>query len=278
MYELGLIGYGSMASALLNGFLEAGVMAQDQVAVSTRGKSRLKGLTGRWPGVTVAENNLDVTRNSKIVLIGVKPRDMKLLLDEIVPGLRDDAHLVSIVSGVAIANLGQMFSGKATKVIPSITAEVRQGTSLVCHNSHVTPEDAAKIETLFGAVGRVQLVSERNFEAAADLTSCGPGLISAIIDEFASAGMRHSTLTRAECEAMAISALYGTSKLLFERGMSPGDVITRVATKGGITEEGVKVLRKELPATFDEVFAATLSKHDIVKAAIRQQFSDPDQK
>jgi pyrroline-5-carboxylate reductase len=50
------------------------------------------------------------------------------------------------------------------------------------------------------------------------------------------------------------------------------DLISRVATKGGITEEGVKILDRELPAIFDELLTVTLAKREKIKQQMRQQY------
>ena len=42
--------------------------------------------------------------------------------------------------------------------------------------------------------------------------------------------------------------------------MSFDDVVTRVATKGGITEEGTKVIYEQFPALARELFEKTLEK------------------
>lgn len=278
MYKLGLIGYGSMGGTLLNGFLSTGVLSPEQVIVSNRSKAKLEQLKQRWPGVTVAADNLEVARTSKMLIIGVKPRDVREVMDEIQQDLLPGTHLVIITSGVSIKNMESLFPGMITKVIPSITAEVGAGISLVCHNGKVGAEDAGRIEKLFGAISTLKVINERQFEVAADLTSCGPGLLAAMIREFALAGTRHGNLSAEEAESMAITTLYGTAKLLYEKGMSPDEVVTRVATKGGITEEGVKVLRRDLPSTFDAVFDATLGKHEVVKEAILQQFDEGSKK
>jgi pyrroline-5-carboxylate reductase len=60
---------------------------------------------------------------------------------------------------------------------------------------------------------------------------------------------------------MVVSTLFGTSKVMMEKGIGFSEMIRRVATKGGITEEDVNVLNHHLPSTFDEVFQKTLTKH-----------------
>jgi pyrroline-5-carboxylate reductase len=51
-------------------------------------------------------------------------------------------------------------------------------------------------------------------------------------------------------------------------------MLNRVATKGGITEEGVKVFRQSLPNVFDEMFEATLSKRKLINKKIEQSIVD----
>jgi pyrroline-5-carboxylate reductase len=52
------------------------------------------------------------------------------------------------------------------------------------------------------------------------------------------------------------------------------EVINRVATKGGITEEGVKVLRAGLPEIFDELFQQTLNKRNKTAEMIDNAFQE----
>lgn len=272
MFELGVIGYGSMGSMLLNGFLKAGVLSEDQVIVSTRTRSKLNDIKKRLPGITIADDNVAVARQSKVLLLAVKPRDMKPVLDEILGSLPKDTHLVFISAGVTINDVERLFHGKISKLIPSMTMEMREGVALACHNDRVEEADAENVEKWFGSISTVKRIEESNFEVAGDLTSCAPGLLSAVAQEFVRAGLRHGSLTKEEAERMVIASFYGTAKLIAEKGMDFDEVISRVATPGGITEEGVKVLRSDLPATFDRVFDRTMRKQEVIKKTIKEQF------
>ncbi|MDR1325232.1 MAG: hypothetical protein LBK00_04265 [Treponema sp.] len=42
------------------------------------------------------------------------------------------------------------------------------------------------------------------------------------------------------------------------------ELINRVATKGGITEEGTKIIGGKLPGIINEVFEKTLEKREII--------------
>jgi pyrroline-5-carboxylate reductase len=200
----------------------------------------------------------------------VKPLDVLPILQEITSDLTISTHLISIAACVTLHDIENQFPGPVTKMIPSLTSEVKEGISLLCHNAEVSEDRKNHLEHLLGAISTVIHIQETDFEAAADLTSCAPGLFAAMFENFVQAGLRHSEIPTDVAHQMVISTLFGTAKLMAKRGIGFSEMIHRVATKGGITEEGVQVLNTHLPPVFDEVFHKTLSKHDSVKDLIKQ--------
>jgi len=271
MSKFGFIGYGNMGSTLIDGFLSAGALMPGDVMVSSRTEAALSPLLEKWPETNVTVDNRRVAKESGTLFICVKPLDAGPVLEEIKDVLSDDTHLVSIAACVTISNLETKFGGMITKIIPSVISQVKEGVSLFYHNSKVDKESGGKIEKLFESIGKVVLIEEDQFEVAADLTSCAPGMIAAIFQNFVEAGLRHSRLSQEAAQEMVISTLFGTAKLLTEQELGFPELISRVATKGGITEEAAKVLNKGLPGLFDEVFSQTLGKHEAVKAMVRDQ-------
>jgi len=271
MKKTGFIGYGSMGSMLINGFLKSGVLEAEETAISNRTMTKIENLVSEWKGITITTDNRIVARESDLLFVCVRPLDVLHVLQGIKNDLTSSTHLVSIAGCVTINDIESRFPGQVTKVIPSITSEVREGISLVCHNSKVTKDRMEYLEKLLGAISRVIHVRENDFEVAADFTSCAPGMIAAIFDCFVQAGLKHSEIKPDVAQRLVVSTLLGTAKLMAEKGIGFSELIRRVATKGGITEEGVKVLNNHLPSAFDEVFFKTLSKHELVKEMIKSQ-------
>jgi pyrroline-5-carboxylate reductase len=161
---------------------------------------------------------------------------------------------------------------KISKYMPTLVSEVKGGISLICHNDKVNLEEADFLEQLLGCISKVKHTEEKDFEFLSDLTSCGPGLIAALFQELADAAYRRSdNFAMDEIEEILLLTLYGTSDLMLKKEMNFGNVISRVATKGGITEEGVKVIHNELPPVFDEMFVQILKKRKIVSESIQSQ-------
>jgi pyrroline-5-carboxylate reductase len=59
---------------------------------------------------------------------------------------------------------------------------------------------------------------------------------------------------------MVLSTMSATGDLMLQKGMTFEEVVKRVATKGGITEEGTNVVYEEFPETADHLFERTLEK------------------
>jgi pyrroline-5-carboxylate reductase len=54
--------------------------------------------------------------------------------------------------------------------------------------------------------------------------------------------------------------------------MTFDNLIERVATKGGITEEGTKIIEKGLPEIINEMFEKTLEKRKITTEKAQKEF------
>ncbi len=269
MNKIGFIGYGSMGSMLVKGFIESGHVRQEQIIVTRKGKGRLDEIKKTWPEISIAQDAADVAKNADCIFICVKPLEYMNVLREIKPFIDSHHHIISIAGTVTIENIEKMVDCKITKIMPTIVSEVKEGIILICHNSKVTEKASSNIESLIGNIGRIRQIDEKDFGFASEFTSCGPGLIAAVFRELVEAGLRHSgSFRKEELAEMVLQTMYGTSRLMLEKKMDFQDVISRVATKGGITEEGVKVIEKYLPQVFDEMLDQCMKKRKAVNEKV----------
>jgi len=272
MKKIGFIGYGSMGSVILNGFLDSGMLKPSNITVSTRTRSKLSEFEKNYPEVEIADNNVQTAQNSDIIFLFTGTSEVKNVIEEIKGHISQETHLIYISAALRIDRVGSIFDGKITKVIPSITSEVHEGVSLVCHHESVTPKESEFVNGLFRSIGDVKIVDEVDLDVGADITSCSPAFIAKIFQEFSIEASKNSNFSREETENMIISTLYGTSKLLYEKNYGIEDLISAVATKGGITEEGIKVLDTKLPELFEELFETTIKKHQLIHRELEEQY------
>ena len=69
---------------------------------------------------------------------------------------------------------------------------------------------------------------------------------------------------------IAIETMLGTAKLLSQRKISFLELVDEVATPGGCTEEGIKVLAQSLPQLFEQVFQATIVKEKVIQDKVHE--------
>lgn len=275
MKKVGFIGFGSMGSMLVKEFINSGRLTQEQIIITRKDKSRLNEIKNLWPYINVTEHISQVVEEAQHIFICVKPSEYKSVLKEMRPYISSEQHIISIAGTVTIKNLESIINCPVTKIIPTVISEVNEGVTLVCHNDKVNEQEAAFVEDLLKTLGQIKHINEEDFGFASELTSCAPGFIAAIFKEFVESGLRHtSTISKDEIEEIVIQTLFGTAKFILDKKVSFDNVISRVATKGGITEEGTKVLGAGLPDLFDEMFHRTLEKRKIVAEQVEKNFTE----
>lgn len=275
MIKLGFIGYGSMGSMMVQGFIRSGAVRPEEIIISTRTRSKLDKIKSDFTELNIAESNSDVAIRAKYVFICVKPLEVMGVVKEIKNSLTKESVIISIAGPVAMKYIENAAELKVIKLTPSLTSEVSEGVSLICHGQKVGIDEANYVESLLNSISVVKRIREDDFELAAELTSCAPGFFASILDEFVKSALRqNSGLCKEDIEDMVLHTFYGTAKVLIDKNMNFYDMIQRVATKGGITEEGVNIFNKCLPDTFDKMFEATLEKRKAVRKKIEDSLLD----
>lgn len=264
--HLGFIGTGHIGSMLIRKFVETGATTPGDIIASNRTREKAEQLAADL-GFQVGDNR-KVAERSDVIFLCVRPLDVKGILRELQDELTPNKLLISVAVDFTLDEMASMSRARAARVIPSVASERLKGVSLVAFGGNTDESDRALILQLLRTIGYPMEVEEKDLEVLADLTSSAPAYISAIMRELVQAAVRRG-IDVDLAEKLAKLTLAGTAELLAEENFD--GLISRVATKGGITEEGVKAIHKHAPAMFDELFEATRAKHEIVRKNIEAQ-------
>lgn len=251
--NVGIIGYGSMGKMLADKFALKG----ECVYVSTRSEEKLKTAP---VALHICASNKDVAAASDIVFVCVRPVDIGDVISEIESKVKDDALIVSLNGSISFERLSAFTSKKLAKVIPSVTAEIDRSQTLVTYNESVTSNDKEVLKKLLSHIGNVIELPENEMGMGSELVSCMPGFIASIFDVICESAKKHTSIPDDQIVDMVLNTMSATGDLMLTNKLSFEDVVTRVATKGGITEEGTKVVYEQFPDTADELFRKTLEK------------------
>ncbi len=254
--NIGIIGYGNMGKMLLDKFVKTENIC-DKLYVSNRNIEKVKHLD---KNVTVCKKNSELALKADVIIICVRPADIKSVLEDIGETVRDETIIISLNGSVSFETINKIIVHKIAKVIPSITAEINCSQTLMCFNEHITTSDKERISDIFKCMGTVIELPENELGMGSELVSCMPGFIASIFDVMCSSAKKHTSIPEEQVIKMVLDTLCATGKLMVDKKMSFDNVVTRVATRGGITEEGTKVIFEAFPKIADEVFHKTLEK------------------
>lgn len=206
----------------------------------------------------LANENVRGVKAGAIIVLGVEPNVYEDVLAE--EGMRDALAgkiLVSLVGGVTIAKLKSAIyganapakndSGKECQIIrvtPNTASAVRDSVSLIIQecDEHYPPSTLNPVYSLFLRVGSVKIWPDALAGVGATLCASSPAFFSLMLDG-AVDGAVALGIDRAEALSMAAAAMRGVAALV-DGGEEPEEVRRKVATPGGSTEAGLKVLEE----------------------------------
>ena len=234
-----MIGCGNMAGAMLEGWLAAGADPRMITVVRPSGRPPA-------PGIRTL-TSLPEDEAPALVLLGVKPQKLAEVAPTLAPVLEPETILVSILAGTTLATLRALFPTPATvvKAMPNLPVSLRRGVIELC--SDAAGDEAAKVEVerLMAALGYVEWFSDESlFAVAGGLTAAAPAFLYRFLDALAEAGEALG-LPAAQASRLAVGMAEGASALAAHAGETPHRLADRVASPGGTTEAGLRVLDAE---------------------------------
>ena len=242
---IGFIGAGNMGEALIKGLLASKKMNAGQILVADKVKERLAYITEHYE-VKVFTKNFEVVKGADIIILAVKPNDMKSVLEEIGPDLHKDKLLISIAAGITMDFILQNLphSIPLIRVMPNTPALVLEGAIGLCPGQTVSKEARDIAVAIFEAVGKVVVIeNEELMDAVTGLSGSGPAYVFLFLEALSDAGVRVG-LTRKTANLLATQTVLGAAKLALESGKHFGELKDMVTSPGGTTISGLEKLEE----------------------------------
>jgi len=265
--KISFIGAGKMAEALM-----ARLPASENVIITDVNKARLNLLKRKYR-VELAKDNFEAYCQGEIVILAVKPQNMSAVLANLAPQLKSGASalssriklIVSIAAGVPLAFLQKGLPGVLlVRAMPNNPALVGKGITALAHGPRVTPKMLTKVRKLFDQVGETVIVPERLLDAVTGLSGSGPAFVYLAIEGLALGGVV-AGLPKKLAFQLAVATALGAAETLKVTQQAPEELINLVASPGGTTIEGLKVLKRtRLSRNLLEAVVAAAKKSKIM--------------
>jgi pyrroline-5-carboxylate reductase len=292
--KIGVIGYGNMGSMIVNNILKLNLLLEDEeLIVSNRHLNKFESLIEEYPdeNLNITSDNTEIAKSCEKILISVETPQFKEVMDEIAPCLNENTHIIYTCAGLNFNHIKSFYDGKLSLVIPTLASTVtsnnaisslsrRKGVTLVKHNSKVELQERLFVEDLFNEFSYVKKIddpiyfnedednlhpTDNELEISTILTSCAPAFLAIMIEKLAQTSSELAKVSKEEAEDMILKTIIGTALLKEDHSLSNEEIINKVATKKGITQEGVDLLDKKLTKINRELVKCLLNRFDEVK-------------
>jgi pyrroline-5-carboxylate reductase len=233
--NIGFIGAGNMTGAIVKGLVAVGKVEGGRILIHDVAAERMEDLASRY-GVTPVAGNEELCRRSQVVVLAVKPQAMGGVLKEIGGMVDESKLLVSIAAGISLFKIESRLRQKTRliRVMPNAPLLVGKGMSAMTCGSSVREEDRRYIQDLFGTVGRVVEVDERQMDAVTALSGSGPAYVFLFLEALADAGVKIG-LSRSQARLLAVQTVRGSAEMALADPRHLMELKDLVTSPGGTT-------------------------------------------
>jgi pyrroline-5-carboxylate reductase len=242
--SLAILGGGNLGQALARGLVRSETLRPEQIHVTRRRPDALEDLAAE--GFSVGIDNLAGIEQGGTVLIAVQPQQITDLLNEIRGELDPDRHkVISVVSGVTVAQLREMIRAPTQVVRAMPNTAVSIGESMTCLSADPDSiEGLEEAEALFKGVGLTLRVEDEMMLGATALCACGIAFFLRSV-RAASQGGIEIGFHPEDALLLAAQTARGAASLALRDNHHPESEIDRVTTPRGCTIAGLNEMEHQ---------------------------------
>ncbi|MFT6960751.1 MAG: pyrroline-5-carboxylate reductase [Flammeovirgaceae bacterium] len=236
--KITIIGGGNLGVAIAEGMVESQFITAENITVTRRKLSKISHL-GEL-GIQLLSSNSEACRDVDIVILAVKPYQAKAVLVEILPSLSEKQILVSVITGLTLAEMTEVVGVSKCvlfRAMPNTAIAIRE--SMTCISTkNATATQSSQIIDLFEQLGKAVVIEEELMEAATVLGACGIAYALRFV-RAASQGGIEIGFGAEIAQLIASQTVKGASDLLLKKGQHPEYEIDKVTTPKGCTIAGL---------------------------------------
>ena len=253
--KLLLVGCGKMGSALLQGWLNAGLEAAQFFVQEPNPDAALADLGVH---LNVDTGALQEAAPS-VIILAIKPQLAVDILPSIASLAAPETLVISLMAGVSINTMSDLLGGEAAfvRTMPNTPAAIGAGMTALYASSGTQDDQKAAAEALLAAVGQtVWLDTEKALDAVTAISGSGPAYLFHMVEALAAAGVNLG-LPQDMAAQLAMQTIIGSASMLREDEADPRQLRVNVTSPGGTTEAALDVLMGDTGGLVDLMRRAT---------------------
>lgn len=267
MRNVGIIGMGNMGYHLskliyrnhLESLLRVSHIRQNELQKDS------KDIYDKVIGMLDTDDNSTIVKESEVIFLTVKPKDIKSLCYEInncLSETKENKTIVSVAAGIDSHQIHAWLNNynnprfHVIRCMPNIPISIGRGSIIWYESEPKLLNKNLLLRITAGTISR-WVKEEHLIDAATVITGCSPAFIARYVESCNKACQDLGfgpTYTR----YLLLNTFEGTLKML--KDLAEKDLILQVTSPDGATESGLKILDQELDKIVKESIIASFNK------------------
>ena len=243
--DIGFIGAGNMAYALINGLLNNGYDSKN-IKVSDPNDELLRKREAEL-NITTFTNNSLLVEVCDIIVFAVKPQVLSEVCLELREKIKPNHLFISIVAGIRVNDINRWLGGNypLVRTMPNTPALMQHGVTGLFQNDLVNHEQKTLVTTILSSVGNCFWVNEeRLIDAITAISGSGPAYFFLLMQSMTQAGMALG-LDEKTAKELSVQTGLGASVMATKSGKDPRTLRTNVTSPNGTTQAAIEYFQDQ---------------------------------
>jgi pyrroline-5-carboxylate reductase len=267
------IGGGNMARCLIGGLVANDVPAE-RLRIADVQKTPLA--AGNFP-VQIYADNREAMTGADVVVLAVKPQVLPEVCKDLAAAIdpKNAPLFISIAAGVRSDAILRWLGAETlpvVRVMPNTPALVQSGASALFASATVSKVQHELAENILRAVGMTLWVEDENLmDSVTALSGSGPAYFFLLLEVLENAAIDLG-LKAEDARLLTLQTAFGAAKMALESSEDAATLRARVTSKGGTTEQALKVLEDN--QALQDLFSRALQAAHARSAELAKQLGE----
>jgi pyrroline-5-carboxylate reductase len=241
--KITILGGGNLGTAIGKGILAIDHFSSENLKICEKHRPRVKYL--EEIGFNVIDTDIaSAVKESELIIISVKPQQVRKLLEDLKSLLKPNQIVVSTVTGVSLEVI-ESFIGKqpTVRIMPNTAIEIKESMTCLCF-SNTSQDQEKNLTSFFNRLGKTLVLQEDLLDAVTVLGACGIAFALRFIRAATQGGIEIGFSARLS-QFIVSQTVNGAARLVLENNTHPESEIDKVTTPQGITISGLNEMEHQ---------------------------------
>lgn len=240
--KIGIIGVGNIGSAIIRGIVGAkGKVSPQDIAASDIDKKKLHAISYEL-SVGSASDNVELISCSDIIILAIKPSQVKEVLEEI-PRIDSGKLVISVAAGIKTSFIEKMLPVAVVRAMPNMASLLGEGMTAISAGKLAKERELEFAEAIFSTMGETIRVEENLMDIVTAVSGSGPAYFFLMMEALIEAGVAGG-LSSQVAHQLVMQTAYGAIRMAKESGKELSLLRDEITSPGGTTEAGISILEK----------------------------------